>query len=110
MTMLDKIKKVINGVEKDIYLSYNDKIRNYQLNPVKVTTIKKAEKKAVEVPPEQKTEINHRSELHKLKIAVELFEAKPNKTEKDLLHIKKYKDEIKELKNIIWGTEPNVKK
>lgn len=108
--MLDKIKKIINGVEKEIYLSYNDKIRQYQLNPINLSKPETKENKEPELKVEQKTEVNHRSELHKLKIAVELFEAKPNKTEKDLMHIKKYKDEIKELKYIIWGTEPNVKK
>ena len=108
--MFDKIKKIINGVEKEIYLSYNDKIRQYQLNPIKVPTPEPSSKKDTEITIDPKKEINHRSELYKLKIAVELFEAKPNKTEKDLLHIKKYKDEIKELKNIIWGSEPNGKK
>lgn len=108
--MIDKIKKIINGVEKEIYLSYNDKIRHYQLNPINLSKPEPKQKNEPEIKPEQKTEINHRSELHKLKIAVELFEAKPNKTESDLRHIQKYKEEIKELKYIIWGTEPNVKK
>ena len=84
--MLNKITKVINGVEKDIYLSYNSNIRQYQLNPIKLNKID-------EIEPEQnqivKSEKESRAELYKLKIAVEILEAKKSKTPSDIMYIKK---------------------